>query len=299
MSTSALVRPTGPELSPLPPGVVLPSVEEHLVTVPAPATWRERAGRRAAESWQLRGLRWGVRSVRPPIVLVHGLGVAARMVAPTARRLAVGGLVLAPDLPGYGRSGKPRPVPRIGELGAALTSWLTTTTAAPAMLVGVSLGSQIVIDVALRNPAAVRALVLVSPIVEPERRSWRRQLWRWQQEQATQSLRLRAIQLDDYRRAGLGRVVRTFSSALAQRPEEKVGRLRMPVLICRGSRDPLVSASWVRQLRARCGGELVTVPGAVHAMSYENPVELSRVVQGFLDRIEGRPAAGEVAGVRA
>ncbi|MEV2238021.1 alpha/beta hydrolase [Micromonospora sp. NPDC049891] len=287
------VRDLAHDLRPLPPGVELPGPEEHTVAVPAPAAWRSRTDVHGSASWRIRGLRWGTRSVRPPIVLVHGLGVAARMVAPTARRLATGGLVFAPDLPGCGRSDKPRPVPTIPELGEALAAWLRASTSGPAVLVGVSMGSQVVLDVALRVPAAVHAVVLASPIVEPARRRWRSQLWRWQVEQATQSLRLRAIQAGDYRRAGIGRVLRTFSSALSERPEETVGRLRVPVLVCRGTRDPLVSDGWARDLRARCGGDLVTLPGVVHAMSHDNPVELSRVVLGFLDRIERRRRAGE------
>src|SRR5215217_647908 len=46
---------------------------------------------------------------RAPVVLVHGLGLSSRYLAPLGRRLAaLGHRVLAPDLPGFGRSPKPR-----------------------------------------------------------------------------------------------------------------------------------------------------------------------------------------------
>ncbi|MEW2382639.1 alpha/beta hydrolase [Micromonospora sp. NPDC047707] len=273
-----------PLLEPLPADVALPRPHTHDINVPAPDRWRRRAGPDVTNTWTMAGLRWGEPSPRPPLVLVHGLVVAARMCAPTARRLAVGGTVLAPDLPGCGRSSKPYPVPTIPELGAALASWLPAATAGPAVLVGVSVGTQIVIDAAVRASHRVSAVVLVSPTVDRQRRRWCSQLWRWQLEQATQSMRMKRIQFSDYRRGGVGRGLRTFRAALADRPEDKLPRLTMPVLICRGTRDPLVSSSWVREL---CGhardARLAILPGTVHAMSHDNPVELSRAVLGFLD----------------
>ena len=46
----------------------------------------------------------GVGPARPPAVLVHGLGMSGRYLAPTAERLAADFRVYAPDLPGFGRT---------------------------------------------------------------------------------------------------------------------------------------------------------------------------------------------------
>src|SRR5205814_6464226 len=59
-----------------------------------------------------------------PIVLVHGLAVSSRYFVPLAERLVVRRRVLAPDLPGYGRSGSPPRALGIEELAKALTEWL-------------------------------------------------------------------------------------------------------------------------------------------------------------------------------
>jgi 2-hydroxy-6-oxonona-2,4-dienedioate hydrolase len=48
----------------------------------------------------------------PPIVLIHGLVISSLYMVPTARRLAPNFRVLAPDLPGFGGSDKPRRVTR-------------------------------------------------------------------------------------------------------------------------------------------------------------------------------------------
>jgi pimeloyl-ACP methyl ester carboxylesterase len=283
-------------LTPFPPTVAAAEPVSRRVEVPAPPSWRTRAGAPPQATWTIAGLCWEQPPVlladamttgrRPPIVLVHGLGVAAGLCAPVARRLAATGTVLTPDLPGCGRSSKPDPVPGIAELGTAVASWLPAVVTEPAVLVGVSLGCQVVLEAAAQAPDWVSSVVLASPIVDPRRRRWRSQLWRWQLEQATQSMRLKRLQLTDYRRAGMGRVLRSFSAALADRPEDKIGRVGAPVLVCRGTRDPLISDEWVARLRRLAPhARLVRLPGVVHAMSHDNPVEFARVILGFLDEV--------------
>ncbi|ROO61060.1 pimeloyl-ACP methyl ester carboxylesterase [Micromonospora sp. Llam0] len=294
-----------PLLTPSPPGSPTPQPATRRVEVPAPPSWRVRAGTPSDTGWTITSLCWD-RSVvpatqspdRPPIVLVHGLGVAAGLCVPVAGRLAATGTVLAPDLPGCGRSSKPEPVPGVAELGTAVASWLPAVVTAPAVLVGVSLGCQVVLEAAVQAPDWVSAVVLASPTVDRGRRAWRSQLWRWQVEQTTQSGRLKRIQLTDYRRAGVGRVLRTFSAALADRPEDRIRRVGAPVLVCRGSRDPLVSDRWVADLRRQApDGRLRRLPGVVHAMSHDNPLEFARVIHGFLDELA--TTGGGVDGARA
>jgi 2-hydroxy-6-oxonona-2,4-dienedioate hydrolase len=60
----------------------------------------------------------------PALVLVHGLGVSGRYMVPTAERLAPHFRVYAPDLPGFGRSGKPSRVLNLTELADALAGWM-------------------------------------------------------------------------------------------------------------------------------------------------------------------------------
>ena len=49
----------------------------------------------------------GPASPGPHFVLVHGLGMSCRYMLPMAELLAASGTVHVPDLPGFGRSGKP------------------------------------------------------------------------------------------------------------------------------------------------------------------------------------------------
>src|SRR5215213_1015797 len=60
----------------------------------------------------------------PAVVLVHGLVVSGRYMIPTLKRLAVHHRVYAPDLPGFGKSGKPARAQDVPGLSDALAGWM-------------------------------------------------------------------------------------------------------------------------------------------------------------------------------
>lgn len=222
--------------------------------------------------------------VDTPVLLVHGLGVAHRLCAPTARELAsLGHLAIAPDLPGFGRS----PAGQVADgdvdaLADVLAEWMPPAIPTPVIAVGVSFGTQVVARLARRAPDLVSGVVLFSPIVEPSKRRWRSLIPRWQMEQATQSWRLRAIVASDFRRCGIRRAVRTVRSAMGEQPERDLDELAQPVLVARGTRDPLASSAFAETLARRSDhGEVCVVPDAVHAMTFEDPVTSARLIDRF------------------
>src|SRR3954451_25295107 len=101
-----------------------------------------------------------------PIVLVHGLS-SSRTLKPLIRALGSRRPVYAPDLPGFGLSDQPIHPLDIPGLADALRRWLLENQLAPAIVIGVSFGSQVAVDLAARHPASVDRLVLVGPTVDP------------------------------------------------------------------------------------------------------------------------------------
>ena len=59
----------------------------------------------------------------PAVVLVHGQVISSLYMVPTARLLAEEFPVFAPDLPGFGRSGKPARVLDVPGMADALGAW--------------------------------------------------------------------------------------------------------------------------------------------------------------------------------
>ena len=100
-----------------------------------------------------------------PVLLIHGLGSSGyiewRFTMPG---LARSHRVFAPDLPGFGRSQKPRARYGIRYFARVLDRYLEGRRLASAAVVGTSLGGRIALELALEYPERVRKLVLVNSL---------------------------------------------------------------------------------------------------------------------------------------
>ena len=97
----------------------------------------------------------------PAIVLLHGAGFDHTTWALHSRWFAHHGFgVLAPDLPGHGRSGG-TPLATIADMADWTAALLDAAGAATARLVGHSMGSLIALETAARHPTRVSALGLI------------------------------------------------------------------------------------------------------------------------------------------
>jgi pimeloyl-ACP methyl ester carboxylesterase len=97
----------------------------------------------------------------PAVVLLHGAGFDHSTWALHSRWFAHHGYaVLAPDLPGHGRSAG-KPLPTIAEMADWTTRLLDAAGASKARLVGHSMGSLIALETAARYPDKVSGLSLI------------------------------------------------------------------------------------------------------------------------------------------
>lgn len=97
----------------------------------------------------------------PPLLLIHGLGSEADTWRHVIPRLVPRFRILAPDLPGFGRSDKPRRAYSVPFFLGALLELLDALHISRAGLVGHSLGAVIAQFTALQHPDRVERLVLV------------------------------------------------------------------------------------------------------------------------------------------
>ncbi len=98
-----------------------------------------------------------------PILCIHGGGSSALMWADAVEELARLGRVIAYDRRGCTRSERPEPYERtsVAEQADDAAALLDALAAAPAVVIGRSYGGAVAIDLALRYPERVRALVLL------------------------------------------------------------------------------------------------------------------------------------------
>jgi esterase len=97
-----------------------------------------------------------------PIVCLHGAGSSAAVWSDAVAELAKHGRTIAYDRRGHSRSERPEPyVTNVHEQADDAAALIDALGAAPAIVIGRSYGGAVAIDLALRYPDRVRALVLL------------------------------------------------------------------------------------------------------------------------------------------
>jgi pimeloyl-ACP methyl ester carboxylesterase len=107
----------------------------------------------------------------PAIVLVHGLGGSHLNWLTVGPALALRGRVVAPDLPGFGRSGRSPRGTSVEVMGTALAKFIDAVSTEPVHLVGNSMGGMLSILEANARPGRIASALLVCPALPVPRGS--------------------------------------------------------------------------------------------------------------------------------
>ncbi|HEY1381881.1 MAG TPA: alpha/beta hydrolase [Gemmataceae bacterium] len=218
------------------------------------------------------------------VVLVHGVGVSSRYMVPLAEQLAPDYRVFAPDLPGFGRSDKSPRLLDVRGLADTLAAWLRVVGLDRPALFGNSLGCQVIIDLAGRHPELVERAVLLGPTTDPRVGNVIRLIGRGVLDLPHESPALYPVLVADYLRAGPVRTVRTLQAGVDDPLTVKLPRVRAPVLVVRGDRDPIAPRRWVREMAERLpAGRWTEVTGAAHAAHFSAPDRVAELIRPFLD----------------
>jgi pimeloyl-ACP methyl ester carboxylesterase len=223
----------------------------------------------------------------PPVVCVHGAGVSSRELHPLVAELGREVDAWTVDLPGFGHSAKPGRALTLPQLADALADWLDAAKVGPGCIVGCSFGCQIAVDLAIRRPETVTALVLVGPTIDPRARSWPRLIVRWLRNSVHEDPRMAPLNIADYRDAGTRRVVATFRESLRDHIEAKLPYVAVPTLVVRGEYDRIGPPDWAEEVtRLLPHGRLATVPRVPHMVPFRAPRELAALITRFVAEVD-------------
>ena len=215
------------------------------------------------------------------VVLVHGIGVSRRYFGPLARILATDRRVVALDLPGFGASRGPREALSIEEHATVVEQLIRESGLERPVLVGHSMGAQVVTEVAARNPGLAERVVLIGPVVQPGTRSAVRQAWRLLRDARFEPREANAIMLTDWMRAGPRRYFATVPSMVDYPLEDRLALITVPVVLIRGEHDPVTPLDYLQQLAVRPpDATVVEVVGTGHIAMYPRPELVAELCLG-------------------
>lgn len=237
----------------------------------------------------------------PTVLFIHGAGFDHSVWALQTRWFAHHGFsVLAPDLPGHGRSGG-APLPTIGDMADWIAALIAAVDATTAELIGHSMGSLVALETAARHPARVAALRLIGTsatmTVSPD-------LLKAAQDNGQDVLDMMTIwglgpsaEIGGNLAPGLwmhGCALRVleankpgvlfndlsacnaYDGALAA-----AAKVEAPATVIIGERDMMTPAKAGRALAAALrNARVVVIPGAGHTMMSERPEELLQALRG-------------------
>lgn len=245
-------------------------------------------------------------SGEPTVILIHGGFLDCHMWDGQFELLAKNHRVLRYDADAHGRSTLP---PDVYWDHASLRELMDALGIDRAILVGLSLGGRIAIDLALEAPERVEAIVAVSTglsgyrfeseefvknqdamiqawragefdaVVEAFQRSWTDGPYREpaQVDPAVRE-RVRAMARNGLEHAMEGRLIDPPAV-------DRLQELQQPMLVIVGELDmPGIHDIASRIVAENPNAELVEIPGVAHMVNMEKPAEFNRVLLRYLDR---------------
>lgn len=241
------------------------------------------------------------------VVFAHGLLWSGRMFDRQVEALAPRYRCVTFDFRGHGRSEVTRGGYDMDSLAADAAALIEALGCAPCHFAGLSMGGFVGMRLAIRQPRLLRSLILLETSADPEpeesRRGYRRlnlvARWLGLRVVAAPVMKIlfgkkflgdsaRAALRDECRRAMVGNrrlgVTRAVTGVITRQGIlEQLERIAVPTLILVGDQDLATPPERAARIHARiAGSRLVTIPGAGHTSTIEEPDAVNAAIAAFL-----------------
>jgi pimeloyl-ACP methyl ester carboxylesterase len=214
-------------------------------------------------------------------VLLHGIGVSHRYLARLHRELEASGTVISFDLPGFGGTPKPDERVTVEQYAQLVGHALERAGVGKCVVVGHSMGCQFAVELARQRPSLVTHAVLMGPVVDSHRRSVLRQAAALAWDSLSEPPSANAIVFSDYLRCGPRWYLTELSEMMAYPTEDRITDVAVPILVLRGTRDPVAGRVWSAALAARApSGRVLEIPGS-HVVQHNAPTLVADAIRSL------------------
>jgi pimeloyl-ACP methyl ester carboxylesterase len=218
-------------------------------------------------------------------VLVHGIGVSMAYFGPLAEKLSTEARVVCIDLPGFGSSSRPKASITIADHARIVGRVIKRLRLPNPILVGHSMGCQIITELDFQQPQLASRLVLIGPTVDPARRSASNHFWRLMNNARFEPKAVNLLIVKDYLRCGPRQYFKTLRPMLEHSIESRLPTRQKPIIIIRGQKDRIISHAWtLAATDMLVYGKLAEIPNAAHAVHYSKADEVAALCLRFIKR---------------
>jgi 3-oxoadipate enol-lactonase/4-carboxymuconolactone decarboxylase len=225
-----------------------------------------------------------------PLLFIHGWGVSSAAFAEFFDRLAQHYRVIAPDLPGFGRSPALEGPVSYDAFADVLAALLDDLGLERAHVAGLSMGGGVALTFAARHPERVRALILMAPTGCPEvslpELAWNRICEFAEQSFSQANARGKALVAKTFVANLLEHPVNlltTMGMVASTRIVDDARRITAPTLLLWGDRDRTISPRLAPEFQERLpGARLEIMPDTFHEMATSRPDETAAIVHDFI-----------------
>ena len=246
-----------------------------------------------------------------PLVFVHGLGSSTRdwyeQIGPFAEHYRV----IRVDLRGHGRSDRPEGPYHMATFARDVAVLLRRLDAAPAHVVGLSMGGMVALQLAADAPRLVRSLVVVNSAADTRLHTWKDVWFYLSRRAAVQVLGMRRVgqliarrlfvrpEQADLRREFVRRWAQndrqgylwSVDAIMGWSVTDRLSSITAPTLLVSSEHDYTPVSEKNRMAATMPRADLAVVEDARHALPVERPEAFNALVEAFLARVEGACSA--------
>jgi pimeloyl-ACP methyl ester carboxylesterase len=215
----------------------------------------------------------------PAFVLVHGIGVSSRYFHPAAAELAKSGAVYLVDLPGYGAAPDPRRDVSIADHASVLARVLEDSALENPVLVGHSMGAQVVSRLVVDSPRVTDRIALLAPTMPVGERTLGQGVSRLLRDGVRNPVRANLIIGWDYLvRCGLPYFSRQLPHLFGDRIEDRLAAITARTLVLTGDKDLVVPQPWARLVADGIPDARLEIVEGPHLIMYSDPVRVAALI---------------------
>lgn len=231
-----------------------------------------------------------------PLLFLHGANGAGRWL-PFMAELANDFDVIVPEHPGYGKSDTPQWLDNVGDLANFYLSFMKQLALSDVTLAGTSLGAWIACEIAVRDSARIKRLVLAAAAGLRVKGRPPGDLFLWSAEELVRNLfyskdmaeQMLAMPLSDEDR-DIGAKNRLMTARLAWSPrlfnpelEKWIHRIDVPALVLWGRNDALIPVAYAGHYgKSIPGAKVQIIEACGHLPHVEKSAEFIAAIRSFV-----------------